>query len=102
MTLRRVAIAAPKWQEAMRAISDAMRTTGSKSYMRFYQRADLAGDWQAVRLDFAAAELTESAIDAPSTRRQLEEAQAEIARLRQQLAASGAETTPPCDTDVAP
>lgn len=45
----------PRWQEAMRAIRDAMRVTGSKEYVRFYRRASVTDRWEAVTIDLAKA-----------------------------------------------
>jgi len=54
-TLLRLDIDDPRWQEAMRAIRDAMRVTGSKEYVRFYRRARVTDRWQAVTIDLARA-----------------------------------------------
>ncbi|QND45328.1 DUF3164 family protein (plasmid) [Rhizobium lusitanum] len=53
--LLRLDIEDPRWQEAMRAIRDAMRVTGSKEYVRFYKRASVSDGWQAVTIDLAKA-----------------------------------------------
>ncbi|WP_048648969.1 DUF3164 family protein [Nitratireductor soli] len=53
--LLRLDIVDPRWQEAMRAIRDAMRVTGSKEYVRFYRRAKVTDGWQAVTIDLAKA-----------------------------------------------
>lgn len=53
-TLLRLDIDEPRWQEAMRAIRDAMRITGSKEYVRFYRRATLKDAWQPITIDLAA------------------------------------------------
>lgn len=45
----------PRWKEAMRAIRDAMRVTGSKEYVRFYRRASVTDRWEAVTIDLAKA-----------------------------------------------
>jgi len=45
----------PRWQEAMRAIRDAMRVVGSKTYVRLYRRETPEGAWQAVTIDLAKA-----------------------------------------------
>lgn len=50
--LRRLAIDDPTWTRAMAAISDSMRVSSSKAYVRFYER-DEAGDYQAINLDVA-------------------------------------------------
>lgn len=56
--LRKLAITAPgggkdaQWERAMEAISDAVRVTGSKTYLRFYE-TDEKGARVAVSLDLA-------------------------------------------------
>lgn len=52
--LRRLAIDDPKWQQAMTAIADSMRTSSSKAYVRFYERNDETGEYIAIPLDVAA------------------------------------------------
>ena len=51
--LLRLQIEDPRWQKAMEAIRDAMRVTGSKSYLRFYKRDTPDGDWRSVTIDLA-------------------------------------------------
>ena len=53
--LLRLDIEDPRWQEAMRAIRDAMRVTGSKEYVRFYKRRTVTDRWDAVTIDLAKA-----------------------------------------------
>ncbi|WP_097176418.1 DUF3164 family protein [Stappia indica] len=53
--LLRLDIEDPRWQEAMRAIREAMRVTGSKEYVRFYRRARPTDRWEAVTIDLARA-----------------------------------------------
>jgi hypothetical protein len=53
--LLRLDIEDPRWQEAMRAIREAMRVTGSKEYVRFHRRARVTDRWQAVTIDLARA-----------------------------------------------
>jgi len=53
--LLRLDIDDPRWQDAMRAIRDAMRITGSKEYVRFYRRASVTDPWHAVTIDLAKA-----------------------------------------------
>ena len=53
--LLRLDIEDKRWQEAMRAIRDAMRVVGSKIYVRCYQRAARDAAWQAVTIDLAKA-----------------------------------------------
>ncbi|MBK0062411.1 MULTISPECIES: DUF3164 family protein [unclassified Acinetobacter] len=50
--LRRYNIDDPKWQIAMKAISDSIIVTDSKDYVRFYER-DSDGKYQAISLDFS-------------------------------------------------
>lgn len=54
-TLLRLDIEDARWQEAMRAIRDAMRVIGSKSYIRIEQRPTSDSRWSAVTIDLAAA-----------------------------------------------
>ncbi|TAZ95930.1 DUF3164 family protein [Rhizobium ruizarguesonis] len=51
--LLRLDIDDPRWQDAMRAIREAMRITGSKEYVRFYKRASTSDGWQAITIDLA-------------------------------------------------
>lgn len=51
--LRKLKIDHPEWQEAMRAISDAITITDTCEYLRFYER-DEAGKYQQIPIDFAA------------------------------------------------
>lgn len=53
--LLRLEIEDKRWQEAMRAIRDAMRVVGSKTYIRCYQRDSHDGAWRAVTIDLAKA-----------------------------------------------
>lgn len=53
--LLRLEIEDKRWQEAMRAIRDAMRVVGSKTYIRCYQRDARDAAWQAVTIDLAKA-----------------------------------------------
>jgi Protein of unknown function (DUF3164) len=39
----------------MKAIRDSVRVTGSTQYVRFYRRASLEDQWQAVTIDIASA-----------------------------------------------
>lgn len=51
--LRRLDIKDKKWQKAMQAISDSLQVSGSKQYIRIYQRVD--GDrYDLLNLDIAA------------------------------------------------
>lgn len=53
--LLRLDIRDGRWQRAQDAIRDAMRVTGSKQYVRFYERAAITDPWQAVSVDLAKA-----------------------------------------------
>ena len=53
--LLRLDIEDTRWTEAMRAIREAMRITGSKEYVRFYERANVKDGWKAVTIDLAKA-----------------------------------------------
>ena len=51
--LLRLQIEDPRWLKAMEAIRDAMRVTGSKSYLRFYRRDHPDAAWEAISIDLA-------------------------------------------------
>lgn len=53
--LLRLEIEDARWQDAMRAIRDAMRVVGSKTYVRLYRRERFDAPWQAVTIDLAKA-----------------------------------------------
>ncbi len=53
--LLRLDIADPRWQEAMRAIREAIRTVGSKTYVRLETREAPDAPWSAVTIDLARA-----------------------------------------------
>lgn len=53
LTLRNQNIDDPRWQRAMQAIADSLKVSGSKYYIRIYER-DQSGAYQAVSLDIAA------------------------------------------------
>lgn len=53
--LLRLEITDPRWQQAMRAIRDAMRVEGSKTYIRCHRRERCDAPWQAVTIDLAKA-----------------------------------------------
>lgn len=53
--LLRLEIEDERWQRAMEAIRDAIRVTGTKEYVRFYERADLTSPWRAITIDLAKA-----------------------------------------------
>ena len=54
LSLRRLAIDDPRWQEAMLAIAEAVQVVGSKSYVRVYER-DSQGEYRPIALDIAGA-----------------------------------------------
>ncbi|AOJ10578.1 DUF3164 family protein [Burkholderia mayonis] len=54
LALRRLEIDDPKWTKAMRAIVDSIRVTGSKPYVRFYERDEVTEEYRAISLDLAA------------------------------------------------
>lgn len=51
--LMRLEIEDERWQRAMTALRDAMRVTGSKTYLRFYERDAPDGAWRAITIDLA-------------------------------------------------
>ena len=53
--LLRLDITDERWQEAMRAIRDAMRVVCSKEYVRFYIRNSIEAPWQPILINIAAA-----------------------------------------------
>lgn len=53
LALRRLAIDDQKWTRAMRAIVDSIRVTGSKPYIRLYERVDETEEYRAISLDLA-------------------------------------------------
>ena len=54
LRLRRLDIKDEAWQRAMQAISDSLRVSSTKPYIRFYERDDATGEYQAINLDVAA------------------------------------------------
>lgn len=54
LALRRLAIDDSKWTKAMRAIVDSIRVTGTKPYIRLYERAEDTEEYRAISLDLAA------------------------------------------------
>jgi hypothetical protein len=52
--LRRLAIDDPNWNTAMRAIVDSIRVTGSKPYIRLYERIGDSEEYTSISLDLAA------------------------------------------------
>ncbi len=55
--LLRLEIAHPTWKAAMAAIKDAMKTVGTKRYVRFYRRDTPEAAWRSVTIDLAKAEV---------------------------------------------
>jgi len=53
--LLRLHIQDDRWKRAMDAIRNSIRITGSKEYVRFYQRTDIKAEWKAVTIDLAKA-----------------------------------------------
>jgi len=51
--LRRLDITDPDWQKAMTAITESVQITGTKQYLRVYER-DASGEYQNIPLDVAA------------------------------------------------
>ncbi len=51
--LLRLDITDERWLRAMEALRDAMRVIGSKEYVRFYRRKDVASGWEPVSIDLA-------------------------------------------------
>ncbi len=52
--LRRIKIDDADWQKAMEAIADSIQITGSKSYIRLYERCGDSDQFKPVSLDLAA------------------------------------------------
>ena len=53
--LRRLDIPDAQWQQAMQAISDAVQVSGSKSYIRVYERVGDTDEYKPIKLDVASA-----------------------------------------------
>lgn len=51
--LLRLDIEDGRWQRAMEAIRNSITVTGSKEYVRFYERASATDEWHAVTIDLA-------------------------------------------------
>lgn len=51
--LRRLEIQDPEWKKAMQAITDSIQVSGSKEYLRIYER-DERGEYRQVPLDVAS------------------------------------------------
>ncbi len=53
--LMRLEIDDARWMQAMRAIKDAIRVVGSKTYVRCHRRDSPDGVWKAITIDLAKA-----------------------------------------------
>lgn len=53
--LLRLEIEDERWQEAMRAIREAIRVIGAKTYMRFWMRDAFDAAWRTITIDLAKA-----------------------------------------------
>lgn len=53
LSIKRYKIQSEAWQQAIRALDDALRVVGTKQYMRLYER-DQTGGYRAIPLDIAA------------------------------------------------
>lgn len=51
--LLRLEIEDERWKSAMQAVREAMKVTGSKTYVRFYQRPNCEAAWEPVTIDLA-------------------------------------------------
>ncbi|MDI3325599.1 DUF3164 family protein [Pontibacterium granulatum] len=54
LSLRRHKIDDEDWRKAMDAIADSIQVTGSKTYVRFYERVGQSERWEPIPLDLAA------------------------------------------------
>lgn len=54
-SLLRLEIADDRWKRAMTAIKDSIRPTGTKEYVRFYERADARSEWKPITIDVAVS-----------------------------------------------
>lgn len=52
--LRRLNITDERWQQAMQAISDSIQVSGTKTYVRIYERVGESNHYRAIPLDVAA------------------------------------------------
>lgn len=53
--LKKLNIKDPQWTKAMKAIADSVRTSASKTYVRFYERAEGSDQYKPISLDAASA-----------------------------------------------
>jgi Protein of unknown function (DUF3164) len=63
--LQRLEVDEPRWQEAMRAVRESVRITGTKAYIRFYERGAPNEAWTAITIDIASAPLGSSVSGGP-------------------------------------
>lgn len=54
LSLRRLDIKDERWQQAMQAISDSVQVTGTKTYVRFYERVGDSDQYRPISLDIAS------------------------------------------------
>lgn len=54
-SLLRVEIADERWTRAMDAVRESIRTIGSRTYIRFFERDEPDGQWRPVTIDLANA-----------------------------------------------
>ena len=54
LALRQLDISDPKWQSAMQAINDSIKTISTKAHIRFYERDDTTGEYFPISLDVAS------------------------------------------------
>ncbi|MGO7690459.1 DUF3164 family protein, partial [Rhizobium ruizarguesonis] len=55
LMLLRLDIREERWLRAMDAIRNSITVTGSKEYVRFYERDTPKDDWRAITIDLAKA-----------------------------------------------
>ncbi|VVE35514.1 DUF3164 family protein [Pandoraea fibrosis] len=54
LALRRLAIDDDKWKRAMQAIGESVKVTGTRSYIRYYERLEGSDEYVPISLDMAA------------------------------------------------
>lgn len=54
LAIRRLVIDDPRWRRAQAAITDSIRVTATKSYLRLYLRPSREGKWTPVPIDISA------------------------------------------------
>ena len=55
LSLRRMEIKDPKWEQAMKAIGDSLLVAASRSYIRIYERVGNTDKYEQINLDLANA-----------------------------------------------